>query len=120
VQTKTLARIGAVAFVAIAITATAIQMREAPAPAPEKPALASGASAVDPLRAELARCQSLGQGGATDPDCLRAWTENRRRFFGLDRNRAPDPARSQPVDVIGSTAAEATVKSTAPATNGDR
>ena len=30
---------------------------------------------------ELFRCQALGQGGASDPDCLRAWAENRRRFL---------------------------------------
>ena len=52
VDSKLLARIGAIVFVAIAITMTAIEMSRPPEPA-----------------------------GASDPDCLRAWAENRRRFL---------------------------------------
>ncbi len=35
----------------------------------------------NPLLIELRRCQSIGAAGASDPDCLRAWGENRRRFL---------------------------------------
>lgn len=81
-DTKLLARIGAVIFIAIAITMTAIEMSRPPEPASEVPAVVADPSATtDPLLIELRRCQSLGQVGASDPDCLRAWAENRRRFL---------------------------------------
>ena len=81
-DTKLLARIGAVIFIAIAITMTAIEMSRPPEPAREGPAVITNpAATTDPLLIELRRCQSLGQAGASDPDCLRAWAENRRRFL---------------------------------------
>ncbi|MFD2430745.1 putative entry exclusion protein TrbK-alt [Sphingobium scionense] len=80
-DTKLLARIGAIIFVAIAITMTAIEMSRAPEPAREEPAaVADSSETVDPLLIELRRCQSIGA-GASDSDCLRAWAENRRRFL---------------------------------------
>ncbi|BCI71992.1 hypothetical protein SPKIRA_28220 [Sphingomonas paucimobilis] len=81
-DTKLLARIGAVIFIAIAITMTAIEMSRPPEPAREEPAaIADSPATADPLLIELRRCQSLGQAGASDPDCLRAWAESRRRFL---------------------------------------
>ena len=80
-QTKTVVRIGAVAFVAAAITASAMQARMSPGPAEQDLAVASISAKADPLRTELVRCQSLGAAGASDHDCLRAWAENRRRFL---------------------------------------
>ncbi|MBV9840617.1 MAG: putative entry exclusion protein TrbK-alt [Sphingomonadaceae bacterium] len=48
---------------------------------------------VDPLTAEFARCQALGEAGARDPQCLAAWAENRRRFLTPDhRVLGPNPA----------------------------
>ena len=79
---KTLARVAAIAFVAIAITATVIELtrkEERPEAAPPRPPAHAGAT--DPLRAELFRCQSLGEAGPRDPACLRAWAESRRRFL---------------------------------------
>lgn len=82
-DSKLLARIGAIIFIAIAITMTAIEMSRAPEPPRAAPAVAADPSATaDPLLIEMRRCQSLGQAGASDPDCLRAWAENRRRFLG--------------------------------------
>jgi len=81
-DSKLFARIGAVIFVALAMTITAIEMSCAPEPAREAPAVvADQSSTTDPLLIELRRCQSLGQAGASNPDCLRAWAENRRRFL---------------------------------------
>lgn len=80
-DSRLLARIGAVIFVAIAITMTAIEMSRPPEPARAGPPAVAETSATDPLLIELRRCQSLGQVGASDPDCLRAWAENRRRFL---------------------------------------
>ncbi len=79
---KLLARIAAVVFVAIAITMTAIEMSRTSAP--PRPASAAQTEAMrpeDPLLIELRRCQSIGAAGASDPDCLAAWAENRRRFL---------------------------------------
>ncbi len=86
---KTLARIGAIVFVAVAITATAIEMNRKDV-RPEAFAT-QGRSVVsqDPLAAELLRCSEIGESGTRDPGCLRAWAENRRRFFRQD---APTPA----------------------------
>lgn len=80
-DSKLLARIGAIVFVAIAITMTAIEMARAPEPMREAPVSVAETTATDPLLIELRRCQSLGASGASDPDCLRAWAENRRRFL---------------------------------------
>ena len=80
-QTKTIVRLGAVAFVAVAITASAMQARISPMPVEQGLSVASISAKADPLRAELVRCQSLGAAGADDHECLRAWAENRRRFL---------------------------------------
>ena len=78
---KLLAQIAAVAFVAIAVTATIVELtrkEERPETAPTRQ---TQTNAADPLRAELFRCQSLGEAGPRDPACLRAWAESRRRFL---------------------------------------
>ena len=80
-ETKTIARIGAAAFVGVVITMTALQMRDAPAPSSETEIVTLGEEGVDPLPAELRRCQAIGAAGANDAMCLRAWAENRSRFF---------------------------------------
>lgn len=86
---KTLARIGAVVFVALAVTATAIDMNRSdagPETAREKP---PSIVRHDPLDDQLARCALAGEAGASDPQCLKAWADNRRRFLGTAP--APDP-----------------------------
>jgi conjugative transfer region protein TrbK len=76
---KMLARLGALVFVAVAILATAVEFgRKEVEPSP-LPSASSGEP--DPLRAELVRCQMLGEAGIRDTACLRAWAENRRRFM---------------------------------------
>jgi conjugative transfer region protein TrbK len=84
---KTLARIGAIVFVALAITATAIEMTrkdEAPTASSAAPVLPT---AVDPLREGQRRCQLLGQKAADDAECLRVWAETRDRFLGRTPSR---------------------------------
>jgi len=79
---KTLARIGAVVFVAVAIVATAIEMNRTP-DSPDAPAaFARPLVTRDPLDAELVRCGGIGEAGARDPSCLKAWGQARRRFLG--------------------------------------
>ena len=76
---RTLARIGAIVFVAVAITATALELTREPKPqldavsAPES----VGTSNDDPARRELRRCQRLGEAATRDRNCLSAWSENR-------------------------------------------
>lgn len=85
-DSKLLARIGAIVFVAIAITATAIEMtrkEDAPASSPVRVLRPDH----DPLREGQRRCQLLGQQAAGDADCLRVWAETRDRFLG----RTPAP-----------------------------
>jgi conjugative transfer region protein TrbK len=81
-ETKTMARIGAAAFVGVVLTATALQMRDTPPPPTE--IITFDEEGVDPLLAELRRCQAIGAAGANDALCLRAWAEKRSRFFMSD------------------------------------
>ena len=74
---KAWTRLGALAVLLLAVVASAMTLQ----PRRHLAAQAPGASAVDPLRAELARCQALGQAGAADTRCLAAWVESRRRFL---------------------------------------
>ena len=76
---KMLARLGALAFVAIAILAAVIEFgREEYEPSPLSTAPNPSG---DLLRGELVRCQLLGEAGIRDTACLRAWAESRRRFI---------------------------------------
>ena len=96
-EMKLLARIGAIAFVALAITVTAITVREAPKAAPHNEvATVPDTATADPLAAELRHCQSIGQAGASDVACLEAWAENRRRFLGVDAR-----PEARPSDFVG-------------------
>ncbi|MBB4303151.1 conjugative transfer region protein TrbK [Rhodobium orientis] len=86
---KTLARIAAIAFVAVAITATVLELTQEPEPlsdAVSAPA-PTWASDVDLVRRELRRCQRLGEAATRDRDCLAAWSENRQRFLGIEAER---------------------------------
>ena len=107
-DSKLLARIGAVAFVAVAITATVIELtrkEERPEAAMPRPAQTG---AADPLREELFRCQSLGEAGPRDPACLRAWAESRRRFL------SPGTARPQTGSGLPSSIGEIRSRGAAP------
>lgn len=83
---KTLARIGAIAFVAIAITVAVISLshKDATSETTVTP-VAKTIAAPDPLQAELTRCNDMGEAATHDPACLSAWAENRRRFLGEGR-----------------------------------
>lgn len=86
-DSRILARLGAIAFVAIAITATVVELtrtENAPASSPVRPLQ----SDRDPLHDSQRRCQQLGEMAAQDANCLRVWAETRDRFLG----RAPAPA----------------------------
>jgi len=116
ISAKTWARIGAVAFIAFAVLVSALSLRrERQSPGPPGVPPAYDAAAADPLVAELYHCQALGQAGASDPECLRAWAENRRRFLApgaipearlpptpsTDSSQAPVSAAATPADGAG-------------------
>jgi conjugative transfer region protein TrbK len=75
------ARLAAMALVGLAIAATALRLGHPGADPAAVPSLSPAAVEADPVRAELIRCQTLGEAGARDAACLRAWAENRRRFL---------------------------------------
>lgn len=113
---KTLARIGAVIFVAVVITATAIEAtRKDDVPAEAR---TSGASQPSPgYRSELVRCQRLGEAGTRDPACLQAWAENRERFLGVAprHDAAPPTPPATPDTMMGKDADPASSPDTAEA-----
>ena len=110
---KTLAQMGAVAFVAIAMTATVLEVTRVEhvqvtsSLRPEAPAT------YDLLRAELIRCQSLGEAGTRDQACLAAWAESRRRF--LTPGTSPTRPALTNETIVPKNSAEPFLEETAPA-----
>ena len=116
-ETKTIARIGAAAFVGVVITMTALQMRDTPAPSPETEIIPLDEEGVDPLPAELRRCQAIGAAGANDAMCLRAWAENRSRFFMSSVRDDPQPANGEEAMPLGNDSGISTDNTDAAATS---
>ncbi|WP_369821051.1 putative entry exclusion protein TrbK-alt [Novosphingobium sp. CCH12-A3] len=82
-------------FVAVAVTATAIEMSRKEEVPEIWPSGRTAQETADPLRDALIRCQALGEEGPRDPDCRRAWAENRHRFLApgsRPAERLPDVA----------------------------
>lgn len=78
-KTGTIARIGAAGFVVTALALSAVQLDQTAPPQAET--IVVPANDIDPLRAELRRCRSIGQAAASDTLCMRAWAQQRSRFF---------------------------------------
>jgi conjugative transfer region protein TrbK len=85
---RMLARLGAIAFVAVAITVTVIELSRKDEPS-ALPSASLHQPYRDPLREGQRRCQQLGLKAAEDSQCLRVWAQTRDRFLG----RAPDTSR---------------------------
>ncbi|MFG1403825.1 putative entry exclusion protein TrbK-alt [Xanthobacter sediminis] len=79
---KTLARIGAVAFVAVAITATVIELTRTDGTTEIRTVSRPHVSDPGSLRATLRQCRDMGEAAGRDAICLKAWAENRDRFLG--------------------------------------
>lgn len=84
------ARIGAFACLGVALAMGLLALRDQPKPA-SPPATLSTDLPTDPLQAKLRSCQLAGQAAGSDPGCLAAWAENRRRFLGSGRSRPSEP-----------------------------
>jgi conjugative transfer region protein TrbK len=96
---KILARLCAVAFVAIAIVAMVTEIKRSDDRQGGFAAETRPVRKRDPLDTELSRCSSLGEAGARDASCLKAWAENRRRFLG-QAGPAPSPAPAAPTTLF--------------------
>lgn len=68
-KTGTIARIGAAGFVVTALALSIVQLNE-PARTNTQTVFVAD-DEIDPLRAELRRCRSIGQAAASDTRCLR-------------------------------------------------
>ncbi len=79
---KTLARIGAVAFVAVAITASVIELTRNNEATEIRTVSRPHVGDPGPLRAALRHCRDMGEAASRDVSCLKAWAENRDRFLG--------------------------------------
>ncbi len=85
------ARIGAFACLGVALAMGLLALRDQPKPA-SPPATLSTDLPTDPLQAKLRSCQLAGQAAGSDPGCLAAWAENRRRFLGESPRASAEPA----------------------------
>ena len=111
---KTLARLGALVFVAVAVTATAIEMTRKDDRQNSPTTQMRSITERDPLDAELARCSGMGEAGPRDPSCLRAWDENRKRFLGQSAP-APAPAPAGPATLFPNAPTDAAPDDATPA-----
>ncbi|AMD60408.1 hypothetical protein AWN88_19715 [Agrobacterium tumefaciens] len=104
-DTKIAARMIAVFAIGAGLTAAITALRndedrpDAQAPRIERPG--GDPSSVPVTRRELVRCRDLGATALEDAACRKAWAENRRRFFQINR-----PVRPQPPKVNGEKAHE--------------
>ena len=119
-KTGTIARIGAAGFVVTALALSLVQMNEPARTAMQTVVVAE--DGIDPLRAELRRCRSIGQAAASDTLCLRAWAEQRSRFFmGVARATGADFGDAEPVALANTEEGAATSSdAAAPSRNPDR
>ncbi|CAI9398392.1 hypothetical protein ANOBCDAF_00016 [Pleomorphomonas sp. T1.2MG-36] len=85
---KTLARIGAVAFVAVAITATVIELTRTDEVTQIQTVSRPHVGDPGPLRTTLRHCRDIGEAASRDASCLKAWAENRDRFLGPTSSEA--------------------------------
>ena len=79
---KTLARIGAVAVVAVAITASVIELTRKDEVTEIRTVSRPQGGDPGSLRATLRQCRDMGEAASRDASCLKAWAENRDRFLG--------------------------------------
>lgn len=85
--------LGLVAIAIALIVAAAFLPRHARPPVAAT-RLAAPSESTNPLIRELLRCQTLGNRAEDDPECLKAWSENRYRFFdGANGSGATPNAR---------------------------
>ncbi len=117
-KTTTITRIGAAGFVVSALALSLVQLNEPAAPATATVFVAD--DGIDPLRAELRRCRSIGQAAASDTRCLRAWAEQRSRFFmGVQQATGSDFGEDETAANEGEAAnSDATAPSPSPVQDG--
>jgi conjugative transfer region protein TrbK len=119
-KTTTIARIGAAGFVVTALALSIVQLNEPTSTATQTVFVAD--DKIDPLRAELRRCRSIGQAAASDTRCLRAWAEQRSRFFmGVQQATGSDFGEGDPAANEGAAAnSDAAAPSPSPVQDGSK
>lgn len=117
-KTGTTLRIGAAGLVVTALALSIVQLNE-PARTNTQTVFVAD-DEIDPLRAELRRCRSIGQAAASDTRCLRAWAEQRSRFFmGVSQATGAEFGDAEPAINEGAAAnSDAAAPSPAPIPNG--
>lgn len=65
---------------------------DASAPRIERPG--GDPSFLSAAKSQLARCRDLGTTALEDAACRKAWAENRRRFFRMDKPDRPTPPKA--------------------------
>ncbi|MCB4919595.1 MULTISPECIES: putative entry exclusion protein TrbK-alt [Brucella] len=99
-DTKIAARMIAVFAIGAGLTAAIAALRndedrpDAQAPRIARPG--GDPSSVPATRRELVRCRDLGTAALEDVACRKAWAENRRRFFRIDKPAPPKPQQPPP------------------------
>ncbi|RVT73070.1 hypothetical protein EM858_19875 [Agrobacterium sp. CNPSo 2736] len=77
-----------------AITALHIDEDRTDADAPRIERPGGDPSSLSAAKSDLARCRDLGPAALEDPACRKAWAENRRRFFRMDKPERPTPPKA--------------------------
>lgn len=74
-----IARLAAAIFLMIAVVVAIVELgRQEDEATTARP---DASAAVEPARADLRRCQALGEAALDDRSCLDLWAETRRRFL---------------------------------------
>lgn len=94
------ARIAAWACLGILLAMAALALREPVVPMAPSPTPSRDLS-KPPLQEMLERCQLAGQAAGSDPGCLAAWAENRRRFLGLNAEPLDQLAPDKSSELMG-------------------
>jgi len=97
-DTKMLARLGAVVFIGFIIMATAIGLARRDDPSTVGALEPRMQTIVDPLRLQLRRCRDLGEAAIRDQRCPEIWSANRDRFLQQKSKPSADdlPAQQAP------------------------
>ena len=95
-----LALVAALAVAAISLVVAVHNLKASHQPVPDR-----ATSVIMPGDAELIRCRDIGMAAAEDEDCLAAWSDEQRRFFGISDtppsvSAAPLPADGTEEEVV--------------------
>lgn len=97
-----LALVATLAVAAISLIVAVHNLKAGRQPVPDRET-----SLITPGDVELIRCRDIGMAAAGDEDCLAAWSDEQRRFFGTSNTPPSAPAAPLPADGAEEGAVEA-------------